>query len=65
MSMGVVENTGVTSENLQQYWTASLVWITMRHDRFVDFRNAGYVIRMSGIVGGGVAAKLLPIPIHN
>jgi hypothetical protein len=28
------------------------VWFTMRRGRFVDHRNAGYVTRLSGVVGG-------------
>jgi len=54
-SVAIIENTGVNpdvaGENIHQYRAARLVRITMRHGRFVDHRNAGYVILMSGVVG--------------
>ena len=65
--VAIIENTGVNpdvaGEDIQQYRAAHLVMITMRQGRFVDHRNAGYVIRMAGVVGRrGRVASIYPDP---
>jgi len=45
-------NRGVAGETIQQHGAARLAWFAMGCGGIVDHRNAGYVIRMSGVVGG-------------
>lgn len=68
--MAPLENTGlnrgVAGENIQQHGAARLEWFTMRCGGIGDHRNAGYVIRMSGVVGGrGREASSYPDWHHN
>jgi hypothetical protein len=55
-AVAAIENTGVESgaagENVQQHGAAIFMRCTLNSGRIVDHRNAGYVVRMSGVVGG-------------
>lgn len=55
-AVAAVENTGVEScaagENVQQHEAAIFMRCALKLGRIVDHRNAGYVTRMSGVVGG-------------